>query len=101
MARDVGYVPRNGMRRIKRWEHEHLVEAADARRRGPSAPMVTRRSTVEHPFGTIKTWMGHTHFLTRRLGNVGTEMALNVLAYNIKRMISLVGIKGMMAAIPT
>lgn len=88
-------------RRIKRWEHEHLVEAADARRRGPSAPMVTRRSTVEHPFGTIKTWMGHTHFLTRRLGNVGTEMALNVLAYNIKRMISLVGIKGMMAAIPT
>lgn len=87
-------------RRIKRWEHEHLVEAADARRRGPSAPMVTRRSTVEHPFGTIKAWMGHTHFLTRRLGNVGTEMALNVLAYNIKRMISLVGMRGLMAAIP-
>lgn len=87
-------------RRIKRWEHEHLVEAADARRRDASAPMMTRRSTVEHPFGTIKAWMGHTHFLTRRLVNVRTEMALNVLAYNMKRMISLVGIKGLMAAIP-
>ena len=87
-------------RRIKRWEHEHLVEAADARRWDASAPMRTRRSTVEHPFGTIKAWMGHTHFLTRRLANVGTEMALNVLAYNMKRMISLVGIKGLMAAIP-
>lgn len=62
--------------------------------------MMTRRSTVEHPFGTIKAWMGHTHFLTRRLGNVRTEMALNVLAYNMKRMISLIGIRGLMAAIP-
>jgi Transposase DDE domain len=56
--------------------------------------MMTRRSTVEHPFGTIKAWMGHTHFLTRRLVNVRTEMALKVLAYSMKRMISLVGIKG-------
>lgn len=87
-------------RRIKRWEHEHLVKAADARRRGPAAPMMTRRSTVEHPFGTIKAWIGHTHFLTRRLENVRSEVALNVLAYNIKRMISLVGINGVMAAIP-
>jgi len=87
-------------RRIKRWKHEHLVEAADARRREASAPMMTRRSTVEHPFGTIKALMGHTHFLTRRLENVRSEMALNVLAYNIKRMISLVGMKGLMAAIP-
>ena len=59
-----------------------------------------RRSTVEHPFGTIKAWMGSTHFLMRRLKNVRTEMALNVLAYNIKRMVALVGIKRLMAATP-
>ena len=62
--------------------------------------MTLRRSTVEHPFGTIKAWMGTTHFLMRRLKNVRTEMALNVLAYNIKRMVTLVGIKRLMAAIP-
>ena len=86
-------------RRVSRWEHEHLVDASNARRRGPTAPMKVRRSTVEHPFGTIKAWMGHSHFLTRGLKNVGTEMALNVLAYNIKRMISLIGIGGLMRAI--
>ena len=64
-------------------------------------PMTLRRCTVEHPFGTIKAWMGTTHVLTRRLRNVGTEMALNVLAYNIKRMISLIGIRALMAAIPS
>ena len=87
-------------RRVSRWEQEHLVEASNARRRSPSAPMSVRRSTVEHPFGTIKSWAGPCHFLTRRLRGVRTEMALNVLAYNIKRMIALVGIKGLMAAIP-
>ncbi len=81
-------------------EHEHLVEASNARRRSPSAPMSVRRSTVEHPFGTIKAWTGPCHFLTRRLAGVRTEMALNVLAYNIKRMIALVGIRGLMAVIP-
>jgi hypothetical protein len=87
-------------RRVSRWEHEHLVEASNARRRSPAAPMSIRRSTVEHPFGTIKSWTGPCHFLTRRLQGVRTEMALNVLAYNIKRMVALVGIKGLMAAIP-
>jgi hypothetical protein len=58
------------------------------------------RSTVEHPFGTIKSWTGPCHFLTRQLRGVRTEMALKVLAYNIKRMIVLVRIKGLMAAIP-
>jgi len=87
-------------RRITRWEHEHLIEEANARRRSPAAPMMVRRSTVEHPFGTIKAWMGPSHFLTRRLKNVRTEFALNVLAYNIKRMISLIGIQGLMRAIP-
>ncbi len=70
-----------------------------ARLQGPSDPMTVRRSTVEHPFGTIKSWMGATHFLTRGLRHVKTEMALNVLAYNIKRMISLIGAPGLMAAI--
>ncbi len=63
--------------------------------------MTLRRCTVEHPFGTIKAWMGTTHFLTRRLKNVRTEMALNVLAYNIKRMISIIGIRGLLTAIPS
>ncbi|MFV0644773.1 MAG: IS5/IS1182 family transposase, partial [Sphingomonadaceae bacterium] len=54
----------------------------------------------EHPFGTIKAWMGATHFLTRRLRNVRTEMALNVLAYNIKRAIALIGIRRLMEALP-
>ncbi|MBB4209764.1 DDE family transposase [Roseinatronobacter bogoriensis subsp. barguzinensis] len=70
------------------------------RLRSATDPMTLRRSTVEHPFGTIKAWMGTTHFLMRRLKNVRTEMALNVLAYNIKRMIALVGIKRLMAPIP-
>lgn len=60
--------------------------------------MSLRRCTVEHPFGTIKAWMGSTHFLTRRLRNVRSEMALNVLAYNIKRMLALLGVGGLMRA---
>ena len=87
-------------RRITRWEHEHLVDAMRDRLRGTDDPMTLRRCTVEHPFGTIKAWMGTTHFLTKRLKNLRTEMALNVLAYNIKRMISISGIRGLMAAIP-
>ena len=62
--------------------------------------MRTRRATVEHPFGTIKSWMGATHFRMRGLRNVRTEMAFHVLAYNIKRMISLIGVRGLLAAIP-
>ena len=54
----------------------------------------------DHPFGTIKAWMGATHFRMRRLGHVRTEMAFHVLAYNIKRMISLIGVRGLLAAIP-
>jgi len=60
--------------------------------------MTLRRCTVEHTFGTIKAWMGSTHFLTRRLKNVRSEMALNVLAYNIKRMVALLGVGGLMRA---
>ena len=87
-------------RRITRWEHEHLVDAMCQRLSGRDDPMTLRRCTVEHPFGTLKSWMGTSPFLTRQLRNVRTEMALNVLAYNMKRMISLIGLKGLMAAIP-
>ena len=57
-----------------------------------------RRQTVEHPFGTIKSWMGATHFQMKTLKNVGTEMALHVLAYNMKRAISILGVDGLMEA---
>ena len=86
-------------RRISRWEHEHLVE--DVQRRLDENPeaMRQRRETVEHPFGTIKMWMGATHFLMKRLNNVKTEMALSVLAYNLTRVMNIVGIRPLMAAI--
>ena len=63
--------------------------------------MRQRRETVEHPFGTIKMWMGSTHFLMKRLKNVRTEMALYVLAYNLKRVMSILGVGPLMAAIRT
>jgi hypothetical protein len=63
--------------------------------------MTMRRQTAEHPFGTIKDWMGATHFLTKRLPKVATEMALNVLAYNIKRMMVLIGVAGLLEALST
>jgi hypothetical protein len=87
-------------RRITRWEHEHLVDEMRDRMSSEPALMKLRRSTVEHPFGTIKAWMGATHFRMRRLKNVRTEMAFHVLAYNIKRMINLMGVRGLLAAIP-
>lgn len=61
--------------------------------------MRIRRQTVEHPFGTIKSWMGSTHFLTKTLDRVSTEMSLHVLAYNMKRMVTILGVPGLMAAI--
>ena len=61
--------------------------------------MRQRRQTVEHPFGTIKMWMGATHFLMKRLKNVRTEMTLHVLAYNLKRVMSILGVGPLMAAI--
>jgi transposase len=86
-------------RRVKRWEHEHLIdEMRDRMSRDPGV-MALRRSTVEHPFGTIKAWMGATHFRMRRLKNVRTEMAFQVLAYNIKRMINMLGVAAILNAI--
>ena len=85
-------------RRIPRWEHEQALEAAQERLDADPAAIRQRRETVEHPFGTIKCWMGATHFLTRTLPKVATEMALNVLAYNLKRVIAIMGIRGMLEA---
>jgi len=86
-------------RRVRRWEHEAVLDAM--LRRLDEAPdcMNVRRATVEHPFGTLKAWMGHTHFLTKDLAKVKTEMSLNILAYNLKRMIALMGVKPLIAAI--
>lgn len=83
-------------RRISRWEHEEVLEDVQRRLdRSPNA-MTIRRRTVEHVFGTLKSWMGYTHFLTRRLPKVGAEMGLNVLAYNFKRILSILGFEEMM-----
>lgn len=88
-------------RRIRRWEHEDVLDTMQKRLDQKSDAMRLRRQTVEHPFGTIKAWMGATHFLTRTLNRVGTEMSLQVLAYNMKRMIAILGVKAVMEAIRT
>ena len=86
-------------RRITRWEHEATLEAMEVRLATRPDMMTIRKSTVEHPFGTIKSWMGATHFQMRRLNNVSTEMSLHVLAYNLKRVIKIIGIIPLMEAI--
>ncbi len=83
-------------RRIRRWKHEAVLDAMQARLDRKPEMMRIRRQTVEHPFGTIKHWMGATHFLTRTLGRVRTEMSLHVLAYNLKRVMRILGIEELM-----
>jgi transposase len=89
----------NPRRRISRWEHEQVVDAVQKRLDENPQAMRQRRETVEHPFGTIKARMGATHFLTKTLPKVAAEMALSVLAYNLTRVINIVGIKPLIAAI--
>jgi Transposase DDE domain len=86
-------------RRITRWEHEHILEAVQRRLDKHPEKMRQRRETVEHPFGTIKARMGATHFLTKTLPRVASEMALHVLAYNLTRVMNIMGIQPLMAAI--
>jgi len=86
-------------RRVSRWEHEAILDQVQARLEADPHSMRTRKSTVEHPFGTIKSWMGSSHFLTRRLNNVSTEMSLHVLAYNMKRVINILGVPALLQAI--
>lgn len=86
-------------RRVKRWVHEGVLDAMQERLDRMPDAMKIRRQTVEHPFGTLKAWMGATHFLTRTLAKVRTEMSLQVLAYNMKRMIQIFGVGPLMRAI--
>jgi len=85
-------------RRVSRWEHEHVLEAVQRRLDENPQAMRRRRETVEHPFGTIKARMGATHFLMKRLKNVRTEMALGVLAYNLTRVMNILGIGPLLTA---
>jgi hypothetical protein len=85
-------------RRITRWEHEDVLEDVQQRLDEHPETMRQRRETVEHPFGTIKYWMGYSHFQMKTLKRVGTEMALHVLAYNLKRVINIFGIRSLIAA---
>jgi transposase len=87
------------LRRIKRWVNEGVLDRMQDRLDRMPEAMGVRRQTVEHPFGTLKAWMGATHFLTRTLDKVRTEMSLHVLAYNLKRMIAIFGAGPLMAAI--
>lgn len=85
-------------RRVSRWEHEEVLEAVQRRLDENPQAMRQRRETVEHPFGTIKARMGATHFLMKRLDNVRTEMALSVLAYNLTRVMNIIGIRPLIRA---
>ena len=86
-------------RRIARWEHEHVLEAVQKRLDEHPEKMRQRRETLEHPFGTIKARMGATHFLMKTLPRVASEMALHVLAYNLTRVMNIMGIQPLLAAI--
>ena len=86
-------------KRVKRWQHEDVLDQMQARLERMPEAMTIRRQTVEHPFGTIKAWMGSTHFLTKTLEKVKTEMSLHVLAYNLKRMIKILGVGPLLKAL--
>jgi transposase len=85
------------VRRIKRWEHEHVLEAVQQRLDKNPQAMRQRRETAEHPFATLKMRMGATHFLMKRLPKVATEMALHVLAYNLTRVMNIIGVQPLLA----
>ena len=86
-------------RRVTRWEHEAVLELAGERLASDPKKMLARKQTVEHPFGTIKMWMGATHFQMKTLKHVSTEMSLHVLAYNLKRVMNILGIRPLIRAI--
>ena len=86
-------------RQLTRWEHEDVLDEMQNRLDKTPDAMRVRRQTVEHPYGTIKSWMGSEHFLTKTLERVSAEMSLHVLAYNMKRMINIFGVTALMEAI--
>ena len=83
---------------MSRWKHEDILDAMQNRLDKAPDSMRIRRQTVEHPFGTLKAWMGSTHCLTKTLDRVSTEMSLHVLAYNLKRVMNLLGTTALMEA---
>src|SRR4051812_48946399 len=85
-------------RRITRWEHEHVLEAVQRRLDENPGAMRVRRETVEHPLGTMKARMGATHVLMKTLPGVASEMALHVLAYNLTRVLNIMGSRLLLAA---
>jgi transposase len=97
--RDRNFTRAKMKRRLTRWEHEEVLDAAQARLDRSPDMMRIRRATVEHPFGTLKAWIGSTHFLTKTLDRVSTEMSLHALAYNMKRMMNIIGTKPLIEAI--
>jgi hypothetical protein len=96
---DQGAVHDKRLPRIRRWEHEEVLERVHQRLDRKPVAMTLRRCTVEHVFGTLKHWMGWTHFLTKKLEHVNTEMCLHVLAYDLKRVIAILGMSRTMKAI--
>ncbi len=86
-------------RRVTRWEHQDVLDEMQSRLEQTPDAMRIRRSTVEHPYATIKAWMGATHFLTKGMERVKAEMSLHVLAYNFRRLMAILGIEKMLAAI--
>lgn len=86
-------------RRVSRWEHGKVLEIHEQRMNENPTMMQLRKQIVEHPFGTIKSWMGKNHFKTKTLKRVSTEMSLHVLAYNLTRMINIMGAKPLIRAI--
>jgi hypothetical protein len=91
--------PPRDYRRVTRWEHQAVIEALEARLDREPGRMRVRRQTAEHPFGTFKAWMGHTHFQMRALKRVSTETSLHVLVYNLKRVMNVRGTRPLIRAI--
>jgi hypothetical protein len=85
-------------RRVKRWEHEEALDQMQANLDAMPDAMKIRRCTIEHTFGTLKSWMGATHFLTKTKEHVSTEMSLHILAYNLKRVMKIMGSINLMKA---
>ena len=86
-------------RRVRRWEHEGVLDAMQDRLDRNPGKMKQRRCTVEHVFGTLKFWMGSAHFLMKTIKHVSTEMSLHVLAYNLRRVINILGVEELMKSI--
>jgi hypothetical protein len=86
-------------RRITRWVDEHIIEQTQARVEAHPEIMKQRQQLVEHPFGTIKFWWDHGHFLMRGLAKVKAEFSLSTLAYNIRRVLNILGVKRLLAAL--